>query len=127
MLVAFFLRIEIRVRYRFIEWCLTQFQRYFSYIAADSAPIHAFLEFFNQLSAQYSFKATGCFSHTTIFEIMDSGERGMNPVAITIINPRKEYWPSRGLNQQSPVLMSATLPTDLWARRKELGLAWWDH
>ena len=26
---------------------------------------------------------------------MDSGERRMNPVAMTIINPRKEYWPSR--------------------------------
>ena len=25
---------------------------------------------------------------------MDSGERGMNPVAMTIINPWKEYWPS---------------------------------
>ena len=23
---------------------------------------------------------------------MDSGERGMNPVAMTIINPQKEYW-----------------------------------
>ena len=26
---------------------------------------------------------------------MDSGERGMNPVAVTITNLRKEYWPSR--------------------------------
>ena len=25
------------------------------------------------------------------FETMNSGERGMNPVAMTIINPRKEY------------------------------------
>ena len=45
---------------------------------------------------------------------MDSGERGMNPVAMTIINPRKEYWPSRGSNQRPPVLKSATLPTELW-------------
>ena len=30
-------------------------------------------------------------SHVTIVETMDSGERGMNPVAMTIINPRKEY------------------------------------
>ena len=28
---------------------------------------------------------------------MDSGERGMNPVAKTITDPRKEYWPSQGL------------------------------
>ena len=31
---------------------------------------------------------------------MDNGERGMNPVAMTIINPRKEYWPSRGSNRR---------------------------
>ena len=38
----------------------------------------------------------------------------MNPVAMTIINPRKEYWPSRGSNQRPPVLKSATLQTELW-------------
>ena len=38
----------------------------------------------------------------------------MNPVAMTIINPRKEYWLSRGLNQRPPVLKSATLLTELW-------------
>ena len=38
----------------------------------------------------------------------------MNPVAMTIINPRKEYWPSQGSNQRFPVLKSATLPTELW-------------
>ena len=27
-----------------------------------SAPIHDFLEFFNQYPAKYSFQATGCFS-----------------------------------------------------------------
>ena len=31
----------------------------------------------------------------------------------SIINPRKEYWPSRGSNQQPPVLKSAMLPTEL--------------
>ena len=45
---------------------------------------------------------------------MDSGERGMNPVAMTIINPRKVYWLSRGSNQPPPILKSATLPTELW-------------
>ena len=34
---------------------------------------------------------------------MDSGERGMNPVAMTIINPRKQYWLRRGPNQRLPV------------------------
>ena len=31
---------------------------------------------------------------------MDSGERGMNPFAMT--NPRKEYWQSRGSSKQPP-------------------------
>ena len=28
---------------------------------------------------------------------MDSHERGMNPVTMTIINPRKEYWLGQGI------------------------------
>ena len=40
----------------------------------------------------------------------------MNPVAMTIINPRKEYWPSRESNQRPPVIKSATLPTELRAQ-----------
>ena len=42
----------------------------------------------------------------------------MNPVAITFINPQKEYWLSRGSNQRPPVLKSATLLTEVW------GSAW---
>ena len=38
----------------------------------------------------------------------------MNPVALTIINPLKEYWSSRGSNQRPPVLKAATLPNELW-------------
>ena len=53
-------------------------------------------------------------SHITIVETMDSSEIGMNPVAMTIINPQKEYWPSHRSNQRPPVLQSATLPTELW-------------
>ena len=48
------------------------------------------------------------------------GERGMNPVANAIINPRKEYWLSRESNQRSPVLKSATLPTELWGSARKL-------
>ena len=44
---------------------------------------------------------------------MDSSERGMNPVTMTIINPQREYWPSWRLNQRPPVLKSATLLTEL--------------
>ena len=67
-------------------------QQYFSYIVATSTPTHAFLDFFNQYSVQYSFQDTGC----------------------TIINPRKEYWQSRGSDQQPPVLKSSVLPNELW-------------
>ena len=45
---------------------------------------------------------------------MDNGERGMNPVAMTIINPWKEYWPRPGSNQRPSVLKSVTLPTEQW-------------
>ena len=56
--------------------------------------------------------------HVIIVETMDSGERIMNPVAMTTINPRKVYWPSLESNQRPlPVLKSYTLPTEL------LGLA----
>ena len=42
---------------------------------------------------------------------MDTGERGMNPVATTIINPWKEYWLSWGSKQRHLILKSGTLPT----------------
>ena len=43
----------------------------------------------------------------------NSSERGMNPVAMTIINPQKDYRPSLGSNQPPTVLQSATLLTEL--------------
>ena len=42
--------------------------------------------------------------------MMDISERRMNPVAMTIIDPRKEYWQSWGLNQP-PVPKPDMLPT----------------
>ena len=55
-----FIGVENIIDQTFIDRMLfKRFQQYFSYIAADSAPIHAFLRFF--YSAQYSFQATGCF------------------------------------------------------------------
>ena len=41
----------------------------------------------------------------TIMEIMDNGERGMNPVAMTIINLRKYIGQAGGSNQRPPVQM----------------------
>ena len=54
--------------------------------------------------------------HITIVEKTYSVERGISPVMMAIINPRTEYWPSRGSNQRLPVLHSYTLPTGLCAR-----------
>ena len=68
---------------------------------------------FNQYSTQYSFQATGCFP-TKPLSKQWRAVSGMNSVAMTIINPLKEYWQSSGLNQRPPVLKSATLPTELW-------------
>ena len=59
------------------------------------------------------------FSQITSVKTMDSTETGMNPVTMTIINPRKQYWPSQGLNQRPPVLKSAMLPTELWGLAKK--------
>ena len=103
------------------EWSLTPFQRYFSYIEAVCAPIHAFLEFFTPLLRTIFFPSHWLPFHITIVETTDSGARGMNPVAITIINPRKEYWLSWGSNQRLPALKSATLPTELWGSAYRTG------
>ena len=72
---------------------------------------------FNHYSAQYFFQTTGCFP-TQPLSKQRKTVRGMNPVAMTIINPWKEYWQSRGWNQRPPVFKSATLPTELWGKIK---------
>ena len=77
---------------------LTPFQQYFSYMAAASAPIHAFLEFFQPVFRTLFLPNHWLLSQITIVGTTDSSERGMNPVAMTIgINPRKEYWPRGGI------------------------------
>ena len=67
------------------------------------------------LTSTIFFPSHWLLSHITIVETTDSSERGMNLVAMTIINPRKEYWPSQGSNQRPPVLKSPTLPTDIFS------------
>ena len=44
----------------------------------------------------------------------------MNSFAMTIINPKKRYWPSRESNKLPPVLKSATLPTELWGSTQNM-------
>ena len=53
---------------------------------------------FNQYSAQNSIH--WLLYHITIIETMDSVERRLNPFMLTIINPWKEYRPSRGSNSE---------------------------
>ena len=66
-------------------------------------PVHLSMlssSFFKPVLHTIFFPSHWLLSHITIVKTMDSGERGMNPVAMTIINPWKEYWPSPGSNQQ---------------------------
>ena len=77
---------------RLIVWCLRPFSAVFLFIVVASAPNHAFLEFFQPVLHTIFFPRHWLLSH--IVETMDSSERGMNPVAMTIINPQKECWPS---------------------------------
>ena len=95
------------------EWVNAVYNMYFSYITAASAPIHTFLEFFYSVLHTIFFPSHWLLSYLTTVKTTDSGERGMNPVSMTIINPWKEYWPSQGSNQRPAVLKSATLPTEL--------------
>ena len=68
----------------------TQFQLFPHYMAAASAHIHAFLEsLFASNPHCILSKPLTAFPHTTV-ETKESGESGINPVAMTIINPRKE-------------------------------------
>ena len=62
-------------------------------VISASAPIHAFLKFFLTSTPHNilcSPLAAVPYDHMTIVEITDSGERRINPVAKTILNPLKE-------------------------------------
>ena len=72
---------------------LRRFQHYFSYIAAAGVPVHAFLGFFLPLLHTVFLQSNWLLFHISIIEAIDSGEKGTNPVAMTIINPRKQNWP----------------------------------
>ena len=107
-------------RSKIIDWSIDcmMFNVVFNSILVISwRPVHLSMRSwssFNQYSAQYSFQANWLRFPLNHCKTTDSGERGMNPVAMAIIDPQKEYWPSRGSNQLPPVFKSATLPTELW-------------
>ena len=77
-----------------------------------SAPIRAFLEFLLPVSCTVFLSSHWLLSHITIVETMDSGERRKNHVTMTIINPRKEYWPSQGSNQRPDLFSSPVCATN---------------
>ena len=55
---------------------------------------------------------------------MDSSERGMNPVAMPVINPQKEYCQRQVSNQQPSVLKCCALSTELSSSsRSDMNLA----
>ena len=59
---------------------------------------------FNQYPPTIFFPSHWLLSHITIVETTDSGDRGRNPLSMTIINSRKEYWPSPGSSLQCYLL-----------------------
>ena len=95
-----------------IVWCFTPFS---TVIQLKWQPVHLSLSSLKPvLHTIYVFFSNHWLpSNITIVETTNSSERGMNPVAMTIINPQKEYWLNRGSNQQPPVLKSAMQPTEL--------------
>ena len=111
---AFKLRILWKGQDWFIIWCLVSFSNSISVIWWG--PMHLSMlpwSSFNQYSAQYSSQATGCFPIWQVSK-QRSVVREEWTLSQWLINPRREYWLTRGLNQPPPVLKSATLPTELW-------------
>ena len=88
------------------------FQRLIS-IAVASAVVHAIPVFFLPILRTKFFQSHWLLSSITVVETMDSSERGMDPVAMIIINPQKEYWSSLGSNQRLPDRKSCVQLTEL--------------
>ena len=84
------------------------FNIFFSYIGVGRDSIHPFLEFFLPVLFTIFFQSYWLLFYSTINETMDSSERGMNPVAMIIINSQEKYWPSSEWDKQPPVLKFCT-------------------
>ena len=85
-------------------------------------PVHIFMlswsSFKHSVLCTIFLPSHSLLSHITTVETMDSGERGINPVAMTFISPWRKYWPRWGSNQRPTVLKSCTLPTEQWGPGK---------
>ena len=93
--------------------CLTPFSKVFQLYHSGQCTYLCFPGVILTVFCTIFFPSLLLLSHITIVETKNKRERGMNPVTMTFINPQKEYWPSRGSNQQ-PVLKPTVLPTELW-------------
>ena len=95
-------------------WCLTPFSTLFQLCRGSQCTYPCFPGVLLTSTPHNIFSSHWLLSHITLVDTTDSGERGMNPVLMTVISFRIEYWPSRGSNQRPPFLKSATPPTELW-------------
>ena len=75
-----------------IDWCLKPFSTVFQLYDGSQRTYPCFpgVLLTNTLHNIHSKPLAA--SHVTIVETMGSSERGMNPIAVTLINPGKEYW-----------------------------------
>ena len=104
----------MRIPSLLIVWCLTPFATVLQLYCGGQCTYPCFPGvLFLIMSPHNILSKPQLLSKITIVETMDSRERGMSPVAMTIINPQKEYWPSKGSSQRPPVLKSATIATEL--------------
>ena len=93
------------------------FKLYFSYIAVVIPPNHTFLEFLKPALHTIFFPSHWLLCNKTIVEKMDTSEQGINPVAMTITKPQKEYWPNPGIEPATSC--SQVLYATPWAQRKQ--------
>ena len=90
-------RINIK---KIMEWCLTRFSTAFQLYHSGQCTYPCFPGILLTSTPHNILPSHWLLSYITIVEITDSGERGMNPVAMSIINPRREYWPSLSSSPQ---------------------------
>ena len=97
-----------------IVWCLSPFLTVFQLYRSGQCTNPCFPGVLLTITLHYILsKPLAAFPHNYCRNNGQGRERNES-VPMTIINPWKEYWPSRGSNQRPPVLKSAMLPTEPW-------------